>query len=240
MSKIVAIHQPNFFPWLGYFDKIARSDTFILLDDVQFPKTGGVWSNRVKILFGDKARWITAPINRKFSGTRKINEIYFSSNNNWRDKILKTIEINYKKHLFFDETIKVISSLIMNEETNLSKYNINAIKTLAKAINLRTSSIVLSSSFNSNKIATLRLIDLIRKVGGQRYLCGGGSEGYQEDALFEQSKIELLYQKFKHPEYSQRDVSPFIEGLSIIDAAMNLGWDGVGELLYKENCNTKK
>ena len=134
MSKIVAIHQPNFFPWLGYFDKIARSDTFILLDDVQFPKTGGVWSNRVKILVGDKARWITAPIDRKFSGTRKIYEIYFSSNNNWRDKILKTIEINYKKHPFFDETIKVISSLTMNQETNLSKYNIHVIKTLAKAI----------------------------------------------------------------------------------------------------------
>ena len=127
----------------------------------------------------------------------------------------------------------------MNQETNLSKYNIHVIKTLAKAINLRTSSIVLSSSFATNEIGTLRLIDLIRKVGGQRYLCGGGSEGYQEDELFEQSKIELLYQKFKHPEYSQRDVPPFIDGLSIIDAAMNLGWDGVGELLSKESYNTK-
>lgn len=240
MNKIVAIHQPNFFPWLGYFDKIARSDTFILLDDVQFPKTGGVWSNRVKIVVGDKPHWITAPIDRKFNGIRKIYEIYFSSNNNWRDKILKTIEINYKKHPFFDETIKIISSLIINQETNLCKYNIHAIITLAKVINLRTSSIVLGSSFASNKTATLRLIDLIRKVGGQRYLSGGGSEGYQEDVLFKQSKIELLYQKFKHPEYSQRGVTPFIDGLSIIDAAINLGWDGISELLSKESYNTKK
>ncbi len=49
---IVAIHQPNFFPWLGYFDKIARCDHFVLLDHVQFQKTGGVWSNRVRMMVG--------------------------------------------------------------------------------------------------------------------------------------------------------------------------------------------
>ena len=77
MNRVVAIHQPNFFPWLGYFDKIARSDVFIFLDDVQFPKTGGVWSNRVKILIGGEARWSTAPIDRSFTGTRKICEMHF-------------------------------------------------------------------------------------------------------------------------------------------------------------------
>ena len=50
MDKIVAIHQPNFFPWLGYFDKINKSDIFIFLDDVQFPKKGGNWTNRVQLM----------------------------------------------------------------------------------------------------------------------------------------------------------------------------------------------
>ena len=69
---LVAIHQPNFFPWLGYFDKIRRADFFILLDDVQYPKTGaGSWSNRVKVMINGEGRWLTAPVDRSFHGTRK-------------------------------------------------------------------------------------------------------------------------------------------------------------------------
>ena len=78
MIKVVAIHQPNFFPWLGYFDKIRRSDIFILLDDVQFSKTGGVWSNRVKVLINGEGRWLTAPVERNFHGTRNVNQMFFS------------------------------------------------------------------------------------------------------------------------------------------------------------------
>ncbi len=64
--SVIAIHQPNFFPWLGYFDKIARCETFILLDHVQIQKTGGTWSNRVKLLWAGKARWGTAPVKHMF------------------------------------------------------------------------------------------------------------------------------------------------------------------------------
>ena len=103
MNRIVAIHQPNFFPWIGYFDKIARCDAFVILDDVQFPKTGGTWTNRVKLPISGEPRWVTAPINRNYSGVRKISEIEFTGNQAWRDKILKIIEFNYKKAPFYVE-----------------------------------------------------------------------------------------------------------------------------------------
>ena len=86
MEKKVAIHQPNFFPWLGYFDKIFKSDYFVFLDNVQFQKTGGNWGNRVPILISNHKNWITVPINRNFSGLKKINEIKIKNDINWREK----------------------------------------------------------------------------------------------------------------------------------------------------------
>lgn len=103
MTRVVAIHQPNFFPWLGYFAKIARSDYFVLFDDIQFPKTGGSWSNRVKLLVSGEARWVTAAIDRNYHGTRTIREMSFLAANPWREKTLKSIEANYRRHPYYLE-----------------------------------------------------------------------------------------------------------------------------------------
>ena len=235
MTRVVAIHQPNFFPWLGYFDKIARSDTFIFLDDVQFPKTGGVWSNRVKILLAGEPRWITAPVKRNYSGTRLINEMQFSSDGDWRGKILKTLVSSYRRALFFEETFEIIEPLVLNHERNVAEYNIYAIKTLASAIGLATNSMVRSSDCLTDSLATQRLIDLAQWVGGEGYLCGAGAGGYQDDEAFQEADIVLRYQNFNHPEYPQPGSTIFCGGLSIIDAAMNLGWQGVHELLAPPN-----
>ena len=74
--EIVAIHQPNFLPWLGWFDKLARADVFVLLDHVQFPRTSrGTYVNRVKLLVGGKDAWVTAPIVRASGSAQRIDEV---------------------------------------------------------------------------------------------------------------------------------------------------------------------
>lgn len=232
MSKTVAIHQPNFFPWLGYFDKIRRADTFVLLDDVQFAKSGsGTWSNRVKVLINGEQHWLTAPVDRSFHGTRAINEMTFSRTGDWRERVLRTIATAYRRAPHFEEAIALLDPLVRNPEENVAEYNIQAITTLASAIGLSERNFVWSSSLASDSTATQRLIDLTIRAGGQRYLCGGGAGGYQEDEMFAAFKISLVYQRFVALPYRQHGADGFVAGLSIIDAAMNLGWGGVGELL---------
>jgi len=229
--KTIAIHQPNFFPWLGYFDKIARSDVFIFLDDVQFPKTGGIWMNRVKLLVSGEGRWVTAAIDRNFHGIRNINEMHFSSNAPWRTSMLKSIEANYRKHPFYDETMEIIVPLITSEETNIAIYNCHAITTLAKKIGIDTDKFRLSSQMQKNGVSNELLATLTLSAGGGTYMCGGGADGYQDESIFSCHGIVLKHQQFQHPVYPQARTSSFTPGLSIIDAAMNLGWLGVKSIL---------
>ena len=223
MPKTVAIHQPNFFPWLGYFDKIARADIFLFFDDVQFPKKGGVWSNRVKLLISGEARWVTAAIDRSYHGTRQIREMNFLDKNPWRTKMLKSIEANYRRHPFYVETMSVIEPLILNSEANIAEYNINAVLQICQNLGINTAKIQRSSEFSANGHSNELLCSLTNLSGGDTYMCGGGAEGYQEDEFFEKRGIELIYQNFQHPAYPQHNSNEFISGLSIIDTLMNLG-----------------
>jgi hypothetical protein len=237
MTKVVAIHQPSFFPWLGYFDKIARCDTFVFFDDVQFPKTGGTWTNRVKVLIASEAKWLTASIDRQYHGTRRINEMTFLPNNPWRTKILKSIETEYRRHPYYAETMDILNPLLMNPENNIAEYNIHAVTALALALGLDTSKLRRSSAYPTTGSATKLLCSLTQAVGADIYLCGGGADGYQDNAIFGAHGIVLRYQRFHHPTYPQHQRMSFMPGLSIVDAAMNLGFGALGSLLRTSNTN---
>lgn len=233
MTRIVAIHQPNFFPWLGYFAKIASSDVFIFFDDVQFPKTGGVWSNRVKLLISDEARWVTAAIDRSYHGTRTIREMNFLTNIAWREKALKSIESNYNRHPFYSDTMALIEPLLLSPESNIGQYNIQAITTIVHCLGVDTNKLKRSSDMPHLGSSNELLCSLTQLVGGDTYMCGGGAEGYQDEAVFTERGITLSHQDFIHPTYLQHGRKEFVPGLSIIDAAMNLGWTDVGKLLIR-------
>jgi len=234
MSKTVAIHQPNFFPWLGYFDKIVRSDVFVFFDNVQFPKKGGSWSNRVKLIIGGEAKWVTASIERNYSGFRNINEMNFQEDN-WRIKMLKSLNANYNKCPFYSESMDVVEALILNPEKNISEYNIRAVTEILNRLNLRSYEMRRASEFSLNVSSNELLCAVTKEVGGDTYMCGGGSDGYQDDQIFEDLGIQLEYQDYLHPKYTQRGRESFTSGLSIIDSVMNLGWEKVKNILEAPN-----
>jgi hypothetical protein len=229
--RIVAIHQPNFFPWLGYFNKLARADVFLVMDNVQLSKKGGTWSNRVRLLLNGQAAWATMPIVRSYSGPRDIKDIKIDQSKIWQAKLLKTIEANYRRATFFEVVFPLISRLVNNPTDCLTTYNLSAITTLSTTLRLDTSKLVMGSTLAVQNSGTDLLISMVKAVDGTAYLCGGGAEGYQEDDRFGRQGIELIYQHFKHPEYPQVNTSAFIPGLSIIDVLMNCGFEKTREFI---------
>jgi len=229
-EKIVAIHQPNFLPWLGFFHKMVISNTFLILDNVQIQKTGGSYSNRVQFLVGGEAQWVTVPIVRNYHGTRAINEIEINYKEPWREKLLKTIQTNYGRTPHFEEIFFLLRNLLASDIKNLSEFNIKGITDIQKGLNLGVKTTVIASSVLTKTSSTELLIELTKACGGTIYLSGGGADSYQDKGLFDKEGIKLQFQNFKHPTYEQKKL-PFIPGLSIVDALMHLGWQNTRLLL---------
>jgi hypothetical protein len=226
----VAIHQPNFLPWLGFFDKIRRSDVFVVMDNAQFSKTGGTWTNRVQMMVNRKQAWITVPVVRAYHGLRTVREMEINDSQPWRAKLLRTIEMSYGRAPHFSEIAPVVRELIEQPTNDLAEYNLTAIRTLCARLQL-TTPVVIGSSLAAEGRATDLLVSMVTAVGGTAYLAGGGASGYQEDEHFQQHGVELVYQDFLHPLYPQSNSDSFIPGLSIVDALMNCGFEGVNGLL---------
>lgn len=229
-KKVVAIHQPNFFPWLGYFNKIAYADVFVLLDNVQFPKTGGTWINRVRLMVNGQGRWVTLPIVRSYHGLRLIREMKINGTS-WRVGVLHTIRSSYGRTPHFKSVFPFLAELVNYPTDDLTEYNLSVIRALTGALDLGPAKLVVGSTLQVEGKATELLSAVVREVGGTAYLCGGGATGYQEDEKFASAGIELIYQNFRHPSYEQRNAAEFTPGLSIIDALMNCGLDETRALI---------
>jgi hypothetical protein len=228
---VVAIHQPNFLPWLGFFDKLARADVFVLLDSVQFPRTSkGTWINRVKLLVGGREQWATVPVVRSEGSALPIADVRIDEGQPWRKKLLRTIELNYRRAPAFEDAFPLVSELLSTPGDRIATFNEQNARRLAEALELDTGKIVRSSELAVDGQSTDLLIELTLAVGGTAYMPGGDAYRYQEDEKFAVRGVELRPQDFVHPTYPQT-VEPFVPGLSLVDALMNCGSAGVRNLL---------
>lgn len=218
---IVAIHQPNFLPWIGYFYKITNCDIFVLLDDVQYTKNSFI--NRNKIKYPQGALWLTVPVSFTFG--EPIKQVAINNKNDWRKTHLKTFEMNYKKSVFFKPIFAGLERIyyLYNWE-RLCDFNIELITYITLYLGLNNRKIIKSSDLGVQGRGTELLINIIKKLKGDTYLSGFGGIKYQEENAFAQAEISLKYYDFNHPIYKQlwRD---FIPHLSIIDLLFNVGPD---------------
>jgi hypothetical protein len=226
---IAACHQPNFFPWLGYFHKIRWSDTFVFLDDVLLQKTRGSVTNRASFVVGGAATWVTAPLDRSYHGNLAIRDVRFAPADRWRDKFSSTLKMHYRRSPHFEQLAPSLLELVENPESSMAEYNIRAITTIAEMLGL-SAKLVRASAYDVRETSSLRLAELVRKVGAKTYLAGAGARAYQDDDVFKARGLSVLPQGFVPPTYL-RGGSPSPPGLSVVDALLWLGIEGTRALL---------
>lgn len=226
-NKTCAIHQPNFFPWLGYFHKIYQADYFVLMDDVLKCSHSG-WTNRVSIISNQKASWVTASIIH-IKEQQRINQLRVDYTTKWQQKTERILTYNYKKAPYYEEIMEYLMTFLNFKYEKLADLNEAFIRKTCEKLTLNTK-ILKQSEMGSTENSTRLLIELTQKAGCDTYLCGGGATGYQEDDLFGENGLILKYQHFIHPVYPQFTEN-FIEGQSILDALFHCGFQDTKNLL---------
>lgn len=218
---LCAIHQPQYLPWLGYFEKMARADVFVLLDNVQFKKNE--WQNRNRIRTSQGWQWLTVPVLHNHG--QLISEVKLNADVDWRQQHRKAIEFSYKKAPFFAEYWPRLSPVYEREWATLGELNIAVVKLLAELLGIRTK-LVVASALPVTSEKTQRLIDICRSVGCDSYLAGAGCAAYMDFELFRSSGVGVEQQDYKHPRYPQlwsRAGEEFVPYLSVLDLLFNCG-----------------
>lgn len=228
MTETIAIMQPTYLPWLGYFDLIDQSQTFVFLDDVQLEKSSWQVRNKVKYQDHECILSVNRKKNKNSNTLSYINETILNDQQNWRYKHIKTIEASYQKAPFFIEVFPIISHLINCNTSNLSYFNINIIKYIAERIGIKGNFILSSDILLKSPDKTQRLIDICNKFKAAKYISPLGSLNYLIDEnsfeIFKKSSIELLFQSYNHPLYQQLGKN-FLSHMSIVDLLFNYGFN---------------
>ncbi len=218
MSRIVAIHQPNYLPWLGYFYKIINCDVFVFLDDALHSKSS--FTNRSKIKTREKTQWLTVPL-----ATREviINELLITNNKKWQSKHWNTLQNAYQPSRYWEEYSIYFEDIYKETAWSiLSELNARLILLIKDILGLNTLIITSSDLKMENQKGSQRNLSICKHLNADVYLSGEGARNYNDDVAFEREGIKLVYTNFKHPVYHQL-WGDFIPNLSIIDLIFNEG-----------------
>ena len=215
-----SIHQPDYLPWLAYFDKMKRADVFVLLDRAQYAKNK--FQNRNKIKTANGWTYLTIPIPRT-EDFKNLNEVALPQDSSWQKKHWRAIYTSYARAPYFKEHRDFFEKLYNSQYQHLAGLNIEIIKYLKEQFGFKTK-LILESEMKIDKElkATERLAAILRELGARNYISGRSGRKYLDLALFNKANIKVEFQDYQHPQYKQL-FGQFIPGLSAIDLLFNEG-----------------
>jgi hypothetical protein len=225
---ILAVHQPQYLPWLGYFDKMDRADAFVLLDTVQYKKNE--WQNRNRIKTAAGPQWLTVPVTYTFP--QRIDEVGINNRDRWQHRQKQALLTNYRKAPFWDPVSSFLEEFLSTTWTHLSPLNVFVVRRMAELLGIDTPVYLASELPAFPEDPDERLIALARHFGADTYLAGCGGRDYMKLDAYSRSGIRVLFQDYDHPVYKQQ-FGAFEPFLSTLDLLFNHGPESLAILRGK-------
>ncbi len=224
----VSILQPGYFPWLGFFEQLAKVDLFIYLDDVQYTK--GDWRNRNRIRNQGKQgwTWLTVPVCHDFVEC-KIYDVKINYTQKWIERHINLVYQNYNKAPFFNRYFSAFKEVLTSRFDRLIDLDIASVKFMADTFGIKTST-VLSSDYRVSGSKTEKLINLCLAVGATKLYDGESAKRFLNEQNLSDAGIQVEYQHYCPRPYPQQ-IKPFIPYLSALDLLMNCGPQGLEAIL---------
>ena len=212
------VHQPQYFPYPGFFHKLSMADVYVIMDDVQYDKR---FTNRNRIIATNGATWITVTIKK---GHKFLQNMQVEINNDlpWRENHWKKIWQSYANAPYFHLYKDSLESLYLKNWDFLFDLDFETLKMVTRWLGLKVE-IVRESELNITGASTERLINACKSVGADTYISGPGGKNYLDEKLFQRSNLILVYQGYAATPYRQRLSKTFVQDLSIIDLLANMG-----------------
>lgn len=230
-KKIVVIHQPDFVPYLGFFHRFLFADMYIALDHVQYVNgSSRAWTHRDKIKTAQGEKWLTVSV-KKAPRDTAINHVELSIDTDWRQDNLRLLEQNYRKAPFYGEVMPQIERMYAQPFCLLRDFNMASIEMLMDMLDVRIPW-VWSSSLDPVGTKNELLVDLLKKVSATHCLSGVGARDYFQPEPFAKAGIEVIWQDFTHPVYTQQ-FGEFVPYLSALDVLFNHGITASREILRR-------
>jgi hypothetical protein len=215
---VVAIHQPQYLPWVPYFDKADQADVFVYLDNVSYQKNGVQNRNQIKSSSG--AIWLTVPV-RAGLGT-PIREVRIAGAE-WRKKHLRSIAENYARAAYVERFHAGLKPILERDWDRLADLDIEVIEWMLGELGV-TCRRVRASELEAAGTGEELVIAICKQLGATEYLSGRGAAEYQNPRRFEECGIRLRYQSCRAVEYAQCHANVgFLPDLSALDLILNCG-----------------
>jgi hypothetical protein len=223
-KRTLAVLQPGYLPWLGFFDQVRRSDIFVLYDDVQYDKNGWRNRNRIKSPAG-LPHWLTVPVHVR-SLEQRLLETEIDNRQPWARKHLGTIRQFYAKAPHLNRYLPGLEELLTGRRwESLVDLDEAVIGLLCRWLGLDRQA-VRSSTLNVPGERSERLLNLCRHFDARRYLSGNAAQAYLDVELFARHGVTVEWQNYTHPVYSQLH-GTFVPFLSALDLVLNCGENSV-------------
>ena len=234
---IIGIHQPHFFPWLGYLNRMCRCDLFVILDHVQFERQN--YQNRVTIKTAQGLEWLIVPVYQRSRSERIMDKCIDNQargRHGWGPRCYRTLEHAYRAAPWFETWSGEVKSLLDAEWTRLVDVNLASLELLRRAFDIHTP-LVRSSTLDVRQRGAAAVLEICQAVGADAFLGGiGASRRYLDPAPFRRAGIELLWQNLEPLRYPQRPrPEQFAHGVSALDLLFNCGPESRAVL---ERCGT--